>query len=456
MFRSLRVRNYRLYAGGQLVSLTGTWMQRVAIDWLVLDITHSGSILGLVTMLQFAPSLLLGPFGGLLADRVAKRKLLICTQTGISTCAMVLGLLVLSGWVQLWQVVIVATCLGIITALDAPGRQSFVVEMVGPRDLQNAVALNSAIFNSGRLLGPSLGGAVIAGVGTGWAFVGNSVCTLAVVGALLAMRTSELAAAPLVARGRGQLSAGLRYVVARRAIWIAMALAGVVGIFGQSLQLICAVMAREVFHGDATTYARLTTGLAFGAFAGALAATRRSGRPTVSRLARLAFTFGLVEVFVGVMPTAATMTVMLAAVGFCMITFMTSSNASVQLGIEPTMRGRVMSIYMMSAMGGSSIGGPIVGHIAEVRGPRFAVMLGGTIIMACAIGFALYARLTDTNAAAAPPHEAVPGDAAATDSVPSAASAGPAAPAPAAPVLRKDEGSARPLAGDPALQSQTP
>ncbi|MDR1999681.1 MAG: MFS transporter [Frankiaceae bacterium] len=410
MFRSLRVRNYRLYAAGQLVSLTGTWMQRVAIDWLVLDITHSGSILGLVTMLQFAPSLLLGPFGGLLADRVSKRRLLICTQTGISACAMLMGLLVLTGLIQLWQVMLLATCLGIITAIDAPGRQSFVVEMVGAGDLQNAVALNSAIFNSGRLLGPSIGGAVIAGVGTGWAFVGNSVFTLAVVMALFAMRPAELSAAPLVSRGRGQLSAGMRYVAARRAIWIAVAMSGIVGIFGQSLQLISALLARVVFHGDANTYARLTTALAIGAFLGALAATRRSGRPTIGQLARLAFAFGAAEACVGLMPTSLGASGLLIVVGFFMITFMTASNASVQLGIEPTMRGRVMSIYMMSSMGGSSLGGPLVGRIAQQYGARAAVMLCGAVVMVTAIGFGAYARATDGRAGAVVAHDVDPAD----------------------------------------------
>lgn len=402
MFRSLHVRNYRLYASGQIIATTGMWMQRVAIDWLVLSISGSGTVLGLVTMLQFGPALILGPFGGLLADRVSKRKLQICTNAGVSVCALVLGILVLSDWIQLWQVVAVAACLGVISAIDAPGRQSFVVEMVGPEDLQNAVALNSAIFNSGRLLGPSIGGAVIAGVGTGWAFVGNSAFTLAAIAALLLMRTSELAEAPLVERAKGQLRAGVRYVAQHRAIWTAIVLAGVVGLFGMNLQLIAAMMAKEVFHGNATTYARLSTALAVGAFIGALSSARRVGRPSTGRLARLALIFGGVEVVLGLMPTALSTGALMIVVGFFMITFMTSANAAVQLGIEPMMRGRVMAIYMMCSMGGSSLGGPIIGHMAQVYGARTAVIAGGVAIIICASVMALFVRAT---AAPAPgPH----------------------------------------------------
>ncbi|MDR1999680.1 MAG: MFS transporter, partial [Frankiaceae bacterium] len=377
MFRSLRVRNYRLYAGGQIVATTGMWMQRVAIDWLVLNLSQSGTVLGLVTMLQFGPTLVLGPFGGLLADRVSKRKLQICTNAGVSACATVLGILELSGWVRLWQVIVVAACLGVISAIDAPGRQSFVVEMVGPGDLQNAVALNSAIFNSGRLLGPSIGGAVIAGVGTGWAFMGNSLFTLAAIAALLLMRSGELAEAPLVERGKGQLREGARYVAAHRSIWATIALAGVVGVFGMNLQLICAMMAKQVFHGGATTYARLSTALAVGAFVGALAAARRAGRPSVRRLARLALVFGAGEIVLGLMPNVIATGAAMIVVGFFMITLMTSANAAVQLGIAPMMRGRVMAIYMMCSMGGSSLGGPVVGHVAQVYGARTAVIAGG-------------------------------------------------------------------------------
>lgn len=392
-FRALRARNYRLYATGQLVSLTGTWMQRVAIDWLVLDMTNnSGTLLGLVTMLQFAPSILLSPFGGVLADRVSKRKLLICTQTCTSLCALVLGILTLTDVIQLWQVFAVAGALGIITALDGPGRQSFVIEMVGSHDLQNAVALNSAIFNSSRLLGLPLGGFVLHEAGTAWAFLGNAIFTFGVVGGLLLMRPGELHTSPLVARAKGQLREGLRYIQARRPLWIAISLAGIVGIFGQSLQLVSALMIREVFHGTAQDYSLLTSALAVGAFAGAIRATRRTTVPSTASLVRAAFLFGAIEVLVGVAPGMWTMAFVLMVVGYFMISFTTSSNAIVQLGIEPSVRGRVMSMYMVCAMGGSAVGGPIIGYIAELTSPRAAVMFGGAAVMAAAVAFGMYVR----------------------------------------------------------------
>jgi MFS family permease len=390
MFRSLRVRNYRLYASGQLISLTGTWMQRVAQDWLILELTNSGTILGLVTMLQFAPSIVLSPFGGVLADRVEKRKLLMVTQTCISTCAMVLGILVLTHHIHVWHVILLASILGVVTSLDAPGRQSFVVEMVGKDDLQNAVALNAAIFNSGRVLGPSIAGVVIAAVGTGWAFVGNSLFTLAVVTALARMRPAELHPAPRVARAKGQVREGLRYIRSRRAVWVPMTLAAIVGVFGQSLQITSALLARQVFGLGADAYGLLTTATAVGAFTGAILATRRSGPATNRQLLQRAFIFGAFEVVSGLLPSFIATAGALVFVGFFMITFGTSSNSAVQLGIEPTMRGRVMAIYLVCSMGGGALGGPLVGHVAQVFTPRVAVAAGGTVIMLASVLLALY------------------------------------------------------------------
>ncbi|HKC28658.1 MAG TPA: MFS transporter [Jatrophihabitans sp.] len=215
MFRSLRVRNYRLYASGQLISLTGTWMQRVAQDWLVLELTNSGTALGVVTALQFGPSLLLGLWGGVIADRGDKRRILLATQSALSVVALLLGLLDVAGVVQYWHVLVLATALGLITAIDTPVRQSFVVEMVGKDDLTNAVGLNSAIFNSGRIIGPAVAGVMISAVGTGWAFIANAASGIAVVTALVRMRPDELFPSPALARARGQLREGLRYVRAR-------------------------------------------------------------------------------------------------------------------------------------------------------------------------------------------------------------------------------------------------
>src|SRR3954462_15939795 len=211
MFRSLRIRNYRLYASGQLVSLTGTWMQRVAQDWLVLELTNSGTALGIVTALQFGPSLVLGLWGGVLADRLDKRELLLVTQSGLALLALVLGLLDVAGVVQYWHVLVLATLLGLASAIDTPVRQSFVIEMVGKDDLTNAVAINSTIFNSGRIIGPALAGELITAVGTGWAFIGNAASSVAVLAGLMLMQTNELFPSNPVQPGRGQLREGLRY-----------------------------------------------------------------------------------------------------------------------------------------------------------------------------------------------------------------------------------------------------
>jgi len=275
MFRSLRVRNYRLYAGGQLVSLTGTWMQRVAQDWLVLELTNSGTALGIVTALQFLPSLLFGLWGGLLADRYDKRKLLLATQSGLALVALILGVLDVTGIVQYWQVLVLALALGLVSAIDSPVRQSFVVEMVGPDDLTNAVGLNSTIFNSARILGPAVAGVMITAIGTGWAFVANGISSIAVLTALALMRPAELRPSPAIDRIRGQLRAGLHYVRQRQDLLLTMVLVFVVGTFGLNFQITTALLATQVFHRSATGYGLLSTALAVGACVGAVLATRR-------------------------------------------------------------------------------------------------------------------------------------------------------------------------------------
>lgn len=390
MFRALKIRNYRLYATAQLISLTGTWMQRVAQDWLVLELTNSGTILGILTTLQFGPSILISPLGGVLADRIDKRRLLIVTQTLVSMCALILGVLVLSDRIQLWHVIAMASALGVITAIDAPSRQSFVVEMVGQDDLPNAVAMNSTIFNLGRVLGPSIAGLVIAAVGTGWAFVGNAVATLAVVAALLGMRTGELRRAPTIARAKGQLRAAIGYVRLRPAVWVPMALAAVVGVFGQSLQLTAALLARKVFGLGADAYGLLTTATALGAVTAAIIATRRSTAKTNSQLLFAAFVFGAAEVCSGIVPNFLGTAAVMAAVGYCMVSFATAANSAVQMGIEPTMRGRVMALYLVCTIGGGAIGSPIIGWFAQNFGARAAIVGAGALVMVCSTALAAH------------------------------------------------------------------
>jgi MFS family permease len=390
MFRSLRVRNYRLYAAGQLVSLTGTWMQRVAQDWLVLELTNSGTALGIVTALQFLPSLLFGLWGGLLADRYDKRKLLLATQTGLALVALILGVLDVTGIVQYWQVLVLALALGLVSAIDSPVRQSFVVEMVGPDDLTNAVGLNSTIFNSARILGPAVAGVMITAIGTGWAFVANGISSIAVLTGLALMRPAELRPSPAIDRIRGQLRAGLHYVRQRQDLLLTMVLVFVVGTFGLNFQITTALLAKQVFHRSATGYGLLSTALAVGACVGAVLATRRRTRPSLLFLLLAAMAFGLLEILAGSMPGFGATALMLVLVGLAMLTFTTAANSSVQLGVEATMRGRVMALYLMCFLGGTPIGAPIVGWVANTVGPRWGMIGGGLVCMAMAVGMALY------------------------------------------------------------------
>jgi MFS family permease len=399
MFRSLRVRNYRLYSSGQLVSLTGTWMQRVAQDWLVLQLTNSGTALGIVTALQFGPALLLGLWGGVLADRGDKRKLLLITQSGLALVALVLGVLDLTGVVQYWQVLVLAALLGLFAAIDTPIRQSFVVEMVGQDDLTNAVGINSTIFNTGRILGPAVAGVLITAVGTGWAFIGNAVSSLAVLAGLAAMRPAELFPARPVARAKGQLREGLRYVRGRSDLVLTMVLIFVVGTFGLNFQITCALMAKQVFDRGASGYGLLSTALAVGAFCGAMFATRRTKRPTMLFLLGAALAFSVLEIVTGLMPTFALTAVALIPAGMAMLTITTGANSHVQLGVAPQMRGRVMALYLVCFMGGTPLGAPIIGWLAETFGPRWGLLGGGLICVLCVLALGgLMARRRGMNA----------------------------------------------------------
>ncbi len=388
--RSLRVRNYRLYFSGQLISLTGTWAQRVAQDWLVLQLTNSGTALGVVTALQFAPALLLSLYGGALADRGDKRKLLLMTQTGMGVVALVLGLLDVTGLVALWQVLVLAAVLGVISAVDTPIRQSFVIEMVGAEDLPNAVALNSTTFNLARIVGPAVSGLVITAYGTGWAFLGNAVSTIAVLAGLLMMRAGELFPSKPVDREPGQYVAALRYVRSRSDLMLPMLLMFIIGTFGMNYQITIALVAKQVFHRGAASYGLLSTMLAVGATIGALASTFRRNRPTRLFLIGAAVAFSVAELVAGLMPSFGLTALALIPAGLTMITLAQSANATVQLGVEPTMRGRVMGLYILCFMGGTPVGAPVVGWVAEVFGPRWGMLGGGLICLVVTLLLAGY------------------------------------------------------------------
>ena len=394
MFRSLRVRNYRLYASGQLVSLTGTWMQRVAQDWLVLELTNSGTALGVVTALQFGPALVLGMYGGMLADRGNKRRLLFATQAAMGLTALLLGLLTLTGVVQYWHVLAIALLFGLVAAVDSPIRQSFVVEMVGRDELTNAVGINSTIFNSARIIGPAVAGVMISAVGTGWAFVVNAASSVAVLAAIAAMNEKDLFPAPAVRRAKGQLREGLRYVRGRTDLLLTMILVFIIGTFGLNFQITSALMAKQVFHHGASGYGLLSTMLAVGACIGAVIATTRTRRPRMMFLIGAALVFSVLEIVSGVMPTFLSTALVLVPTGLAMLSLTTAANASVQLGVEPTMRGRVMALYLTCFMGGTPIGAPIVGWLAGAAGPRWGLIGGGLICLVATLGLAaVFARM---------------------------------------------------------------
>ncbi|ROR73332.1 putative MFS family arabinose efflux permease [Bogoriella caseilytica] len=392
-FYSLRFFNYRLWFGGALVANIGTWMQRIAQDWLVLTVLTAGSAtaVGVTTGLQFLPILLLSPYAGLLADRLPRRALLMTTQGGMGLLALALGLLVLSGHAELWHVYCFALGLGVFSALDAPARQTFVAEMVPREHLPNAVGLNSTSFNIARLLGPATAGFMIAAVGEGWVFLINAITFAGTILALAFMRKGELQPLPHAKRGKGQVRAGIAYVRGRSDILTILLVVGVIGAFGLNFQLTSAVMASETFGLGAGEYGILGSVLAIGSLSGALMAARRR-QPRLRVVVAAAAVFGLVMILQSVAPTYWIYVALCAPVGFLSLTMLTSANAAVQLSTEPTMRGRVMSLYMMVVMGTTPIGAPLVGWIAEAFGPRWAVAVGGVASLVVALAAGLWVK----------------------------------------------------------------
>ena len=392
-FASLRFFNYRLWFAGALVANIGTWMQRIAQDWLVLTVLtdDSGLAIGIVTGLQFLPMLLLSPYGGLLADRLPRRQLLIATQSALGILAAGLGILVLSGQAELWHVYVFALMLGVVTALDNPVRQTFVAEMVPPASLPNAVGLNSASFNAARLIGPGVSGLLIAVVGPGWIFIINAVSFAATILSLTLMRKDQLHEMPHASRGKGQIREGLAYVRGRSDIVTIMVVVGVVGALGLNFQMTSALMVREVFGKDAGEYGILGSIMAIGSLGGALLAARRR-QPRVRLVLASAFAFGVTSGLMAIMPTYELFALMTIPMGFASLTMMTAANATVQMSTDPAFRGRVMSLYMMIFLGTTPIGAPIVGWIGETFSARWAVGIGSISAILVSIFAALWVK----------------------------------------------------------------
>jgi MFS family permease len=383
-FGSLRVRNYRLYFIGQVVSVSGSWMQRVAQSWLVLHLSGGGFALGLVSALQFLPMLFLGAWGGVLADRLDKRRLLMITQALMGLLALVLGVIVLAGQAQLWMVYLLALLLGLVTAADNPARQAFVMEMVGRGQVANAVSLNSTVFTGARVVGPAIAGLLITLVGTGWCFLINAFSFGAVVFALVAMDPSKLQR-PLagVARRRGQVMEGLRFIWSRSDLRAPLAVLGVVGTLALNWTVLLPLLARNTFHGGPGTYGLLFAVLGVGSLIGALFTAGRR-EPTATLLLGSLIAFGVFMAAAAAAPTLPLEIAALILTGIAALAFQTTTNSLIQLRSEPAFRGRVMAMYSVVFIGTTPIGAPVVGWIAQEYGPRVGVGLGAAAILATA------------------------------------------------------------------------
>ena len=385
-FRSLANYNYRLWAGGAIVSNVGTWMQRVAQDWLVLtQLTHNNaSAVGVVMSLQFGPQMLMLPWSGFAADFFDRRKLLMVTQAAMGLCALGLGLLTVTGLVELWHVYVFAFLHGCAAAFDAPARQTFVADLVGETDLPNAVALNSTSFNAARMIGPALAGLLIAGVGTGFAFLANALSYAAVLCSLTFLRVGDLHPIRRAARAPGGFVAGFRYVWNRPDLRAILLMLFLIGTFGMNFSIYISTMAVTVFHAGAGQYGLLSSMMAIGTVTGALLAAGRE-RPRIELLVFGTTIFGLGLGLAAIMPNYWLFGGMLVVIGVSALTITNSSNSLMQLSTEPVMRGRVMAIRLAIALGGTPIGAPIVGWVADRFGPRWALGVGAAAGLAAAI-----------------------------------------------------------------------
>jgi MFS family permease len=375
-FNSLEVPNYRRYFAGQLISLSGTWMQTVAAIWVVLELTDSGVAVGLTTALQFLPMLLIGAWGGLLADRIPKRRLLITTQALMAIPAGFLFVVTATGVVAPWMVYLAVFAFGSLNAIDNPTRQSFVIEMVGPDRVVNAVSLNSVIVQAARIVGPALAGVLIATVGVVPCFALNALTFAAMIFALRGMDPSRLQAAPVAARERGAIRAGLRYVLRTPELMVPLALMALVGTLGFNFQVVLPLLAKFSFEAGAMTYASLVSAMAVGAIAGALINGHR-GETGPRLIAVGALAFGVSALLAAAMPTLLLEIPMLMLLGGAAVTFAATINSTLQLAVSSEMRGRVMALYSVVFLGSTPIGAPLTGWLAETYDPRVALLLAG-------------------------------------------------------------------------------
>ncbi len=389
-FSALSVPNYRRYFYGQSISMIGTWMQSVAQSWLVFTLTHSPTAIGGVLALQTLPILIFGPYAGVIADRVDKRKLTIVLQSIMGLQALVLGLLAVTHLVRFWEVCVLAVVLGFNNTFENPARQSFMLEVVGEADLRNAVSLNSTMVNAARAVGPAIAGLLIAVVGVGWCFLLNSVSFIAVVYSLTSMDVSALRPSPPTRRGKGQLREGFKYVSSEPRLAVPLMMMGLVGMLAYEFQVSLPVVAKQTFHGGAETYGFLTAAMGVGAvFGGLVTATR--GRTGLRPLTFAAIGLGIAMAFVALSPVLAVGLVALGAVGFASVSFLATGNSTLQLEASPNMRGRVMALWAVAFLGSTPIGGPLIGWIIAMTNARVGLAVGAASCLVAA-GFGLVAR----------------------------------------------------------------
>ena len=395
-FAALRTPNFRIYLTGQFIASTGTWMQTIAQDWLVLQLTHSPSAVGIAMALQFLPMLLLGMYGGVIADRYPKRRLLITTQSVNGILTTVLAVLTISGEINVGQVYLFALAGGLVFVVDNPTRQVFVNEVVPAADVRNAIALNSAAFQSARLIGPAVSGVLIGAVGCGWAFAANAVCYLGPLIGLAVIHVEQLRPAPALERAPGQLRATLRYVARRPHVAWTIALVGIIGTFGLNFPVVLTAMAATTFHGGAQLYGAFNVALAVGSVTGALIAGRRSSS-RLRVLIALGALFGLAQSAAALAPSLDLFLIALLGMGVSNLAFQAMANSSVQMWIAPAQRGRVMGLYMLVFTGGTPLGGPLVGWITATYGPRVGMAVCGIVPLMAAVAIgALLAHSTPT------------------------------------------------------------
>jgi MFS family permease len=400
-FAALSVPNYRRYYGGQAISLIGTWMQMTAQSWLVLTLTHSSTALGGIVALQTLPVLVLAPYGGVIADRVDKRKVMVVLQSAMGIQALILGLLTVTGEVRVWQIGVLAALLGFNNAFENPARQSFMLEMVGPDHLRNAVTLNSVLVNVARTIGPAIAGILIATVGTGVCFLANAASFVAVVSSLLTLDPVALNPTPPLVRAKGQLREGFGYVRGKRELAIPLAMMGAVGCLTYEFQVSLPVMASRGLHAGSTGYGFMTAAMGVGAVAGGLLVAAR-GRTGLRPLVAAAIVFGVAMSIATFAPTLGVALVTLTLVGACSIAFMSTGNSTLQLNAAPGMRGRVMSLWFVAFQGSTPIGGPLVGATMALAGPRAGLGLGAITCLVVAMLGLISLRRGAHRAAGAP------------------------------------------------------